>query len=297
MDNNKNKKREKKVKKEKKKANKKQESAPEPVHESAPEPHADAVHEPEPAPDAIPNAISALAAAAHAELFEKMSVKTDIQLFAIYKSIKQNFPFYIVLILCLLSFTKCTYNKSNSLLVLISMVFVSFCGYAVHLVSHYLGTTMSEMYKSYDNIFTRNKYINWLAIKAINFGEFHAKTHHDTEVNKSAKNISLEIINNIVTQGGALIILKFLLGLLDNRVILLWALFYATVHNINYNISPPRTHQEHHLNDKTNYGIDIWDIIVGSKYNWDNIETHNHAAINLIVITAGIYYVSNKFKL
>jgi len=229
--------------------------------------------------------------------FKKMSVETDIQLFAIYKSIKQNFPFYIVLILCLYTFTTCTYNKSNSILVLISMVVVSFCGYAVHLVSHYLGLTMSEMYKSYDNIFTRNKYINWLAIKAIDFGEFHAKTHHDTDVNKSVKNISLEIINNIVTQGGALIILKFLLGLLDNRVILLWALFYATVHNINYNIVHPKTHQEHHINDKTNYGIDIWDIIVGSKYNWDNIETHNHAAINLIVITAGIYYVSNKFKL
>ena len=237
-------------------------------------------------------------APAPAELnFKKMSVETDIQLFAIYKSIKQNFPFYIVLVLCLYTFTTCTYNKSNSILVLISMVVVSFCGYAVHLVSHYLGTTMSEMYKSYDNIFTRNKYINWLAIKAIDFGEFHAKTHHDTDVNKSVKNISLEIINNIVTQGGGLIILKILLGLLDNRVILLWALFYATVHNINYNILHPRTHQEHHINDKTNYGIDIWDIIVGSKYNWDNIETHNHAAINLIVITAGIYYVSNKFKL
>jgi hypothetical protein len=50
------------------------------------------------------------------------------------------------------------------------------------------------MYQSYDNIFTRNKYINWLAIKLINFGEFHAKTHHDTDINKSFKNI---ISNNI----------------------------------------------------------------------------------------------------
>ena len=52
-----------------------------------------------------------------------------------------------------------------------------------------------------------------------------------------------------------------------------------------------------HIDDKTNYGIDIWDIIVGSKYSWEEIETHNHTAINLIVITGIIIYLSNKFKL
>ena len=229
--------------------------------------------------------------------FEKMSVQTDIQLTSILKSVKQNYIFYIVLILCLYAFTKCQSNKSNFILTLISIVFVTFYGYVVHFISHHLGTRMSEMYKSYDNIFTRNKYINWLAVKFINFGEFHAKTHHDTEINKSAKNISLEFINNLITQGGALILVKFFLNTIDNRAILLWAFFYATVHNINYNIVSPLTHRQHHMNDKTNYGIDIWDIIVGSKYSWEEIETHNHTAINLIVITGIIIYLSNKFKL
>jgi hypothetical protein len=50
------------------------------------------------------------------------------------------------------------------------------------------------------------------------------------------------------------------------------------------------------MNDKTNYGIDIWDIIVGSKYDWKTIETHNHTAINLLVIAAVIVFCSNKFK-
>jgi len=232
-----------------------------------------------------------------APAFEKMSVKTDIQLTSILKSVKQNYIFYIVLILCLYAFTKCQYNKSNFLLTLVSIVFVTFYGYVVHFISHHLGTRMSEMYKSYDNIFTRNKYINWLAIKLINFGEFHAKTHHDSDINKSAQNISLEFFNNIITQGGALILVKYFLNMIDNRAILLWAFFYATVHNINYNIVSPLTHRQHHMNDKTNYGIDIWDIIVGSKYNWEEIETHNHTAINLMVVTGIIIYLSNKFKL
>jgi hypothetical protein len=107
----------------------------------------------------------------------------------------------------------------------------------------------------------------------------------------------LEIINNIMTQGGLLIMVKYFLQLLDNRVILLWAFFYATVHNINYNLLPPLTHRQHHLNDKTNYGIDIWDIIVGSKYDWQTIETHNHAAVNVLGIGAIIFFCSNKFNL
>ena len=216
---------------------------------------------------------------------------------AIYKSIKQNYIFYIVLICCLFAFTKCKYNRSSVILVFASIVFITFYGYATHFISHYLKTTMSDAYKTYDNIFTRNKYINFFLLKLINFGEFHATTHHDSDINKKLKNVMLEFINNAVSQGIILIIIKYLLGLVDNRVILLWAFFYATVHNMNYVITKPTTHKEHHIDDTTNYGIDIWDIIVGSKYDWDNIETHNHAAINLIVITAVIIFVSNTFKL
>lgn len=225
------------------------------------------------------------------------AVKTSVQVNAIYQSVKQNYLFYIALLICVYAFTKCTYNKSNLFLSIFSLFFITFYGYFVHLISHYLGTKVSELYKTYDNIFTRNKFLNWMALKAINFGEFHAKTHHDTEINKTRKNIALEFINNVVSQGGLLIMVKIFLDLIDNRVILLWAFFYATVHNINYNIVKPLTHQQHHLNDKTNYGIDIWDIIVGSKYDWDTIETHNHSAINLLVIGTVIVLVCNKLKI
>lgn len=228
---------------------------------------------------------------------KEFSVKTGVQVNAIYQSVKQNYIFYIALLICVYAFTKCTHNKSNLFLSIFSLFFITFYGYFIHLVSHYMGTKVSDLYKTYDNMFTRNKILNWIAVKAIDFGEFHAKTHHDTEINKSWKNITLEIINNIVSQGGIIIILKIFLSFIDNRVILLWALFYATVHNINYNIVKPLTHQQHHLNDRTNYGIDIWDIIIGSKYDWDEIETHNHTAINIIIIGAVIVLVCNKLKI
>lgn len=227
----------------------------------------------------------------------KRKVETDIQINAIFKSVKQNYIFYIAMILCVYAFTRCNHNKSNIYLAYFSIIFITCYGYFIHLISHYMNTKISDLYKTFDNIFTRNKYFNWLAIKVIDFGEFHAKTHHDTDINKSYKNIALEFINNIVSQGGLIIIMKYFLSLIDNRVILLWAFFYATVHNINYNIVSPLTHRQHHMNDKTNYGIDIWDIIIGSKYEWDTIETHNHTAINLFVITAAILYCSNKFKM
>jgi hypothetical protein len=226
-----------------------------------------------------------------------ISVDTNIQVKAIVRSVKQNYIFYLTMLLSLYAFTKCTHNKSNYLLALFSICFITLYGYVVHMVSHHMNTKISELYKTYDNIFTRNKYLNWLAVKIIDFGEFHAKTHHDSDINKTKQNIALEFINNIVTQGGLLIIMKYFLDLIDNRVILLWALFYATVHNMNYNIVSPLTHRQHHMNDKTNYGIDIWDIIIGSKYDWGTIETHNHTAINIILITAVIVFCSNKFKL
>jgi hypothetical protein len=226
-----------------------------------------------------------------------LKVDTDVQLGAAAKSIKQNYIFYIVLICCLYAFTKCDNNKSSFILTLISIAFITCYGYVMHYLSHTLNTTLSEIYETYDNVFTRNKYIDWFARKYIYFMEFHAITHHDTEINKQPINIVLEFLNNLATQGVLLIIIKYLLNWLDNRVVLLWAFFYATVHNINYIVVKPSTHVEHHIDDKTNYGIDIWDIIVGSKYDWNNIETHNHTAINLIIITAVIMYLSKRFKL
>ena len=231
------------------------------------------------------------------EIKKNVDVDTRTQLVAIYKSVKQNYIFYIVMFYCLYCFTKYTHQRSSLFLTFVSIIFITFYGYTMHFFSHYLQNRLSENYKKYNNILTRNKYINWIFENLIYFCEFHHKTHHDTDINKQYKNIALEFINNLASQGVLLIIVKYGLNLLDNRVILLWAFFYATVHNINYLYVKPSTHMEHHMNDRTNYGIDIWDIIMGSKHEWSNIETHNHTSINLLAITAIIIYLSNRFKL
>jgi hypothetical protein len=227
----------------------------------------------------------------------KFGITWEIQREAICKSVKQNYIFYIALIACLYAFSKSDNSKYSFIIALVTIIFITFYGYLMHFISHSMNTTFSRIYSQYDNFFTRNKYANWFASNFIYFMEFHATTHHDTSVNKQFKNVVLEIMNNLATQGVILIIVKYFLNLLDNRVILLWAFFYATVHNMNYIIVKPSTHREHHLDDKTNYGIDIWDILIGSKYDWNNIETHNHTAINLIVITAVIMYIWKRFRL
>jgi sterol desaturase/sphingolipid hydroxylase (fatty acid hydroxylase superfamily) len=85
---------------------------------------------------------------------------------------------------------------------------------------------------------------------------------------------------------GVVLIIK----LIDIRVLLLWAFMYATVHNINYVFIKPTTHKDHHVNNHTNYGLDVVDILLNTKYDYNDIEVHNHVAINLILITYVICY-------
>ena len=74
------------------------------------------------------------------------------------------------------------------------------------------------------------------------------------------------------------------------RIVIIWAFLYATVHNINFSFTKPTTHRDHHLNCHTNYGLDVYDILFGTKYDWNDLENYNHAAINMIIITAITYY-------
>ena len=224
------------------------------------------------------------------------AVPTEIQVNAIINSVKKNYLFYIMLIVCICIINKLSYKSPNIVLSLITIVPISLFGYAVHYVSHKMKDKFSKEYLSYDNIFTRNRVCNIIFTYIIRVAEFHHAVHHDTSINKKFTNILLEIRNNILLQGVIIIIFKKLLNLMDDKIILLWALFYSTVHNINFNITHPITHAEHHVNNKTNYGIDIWDILIGSKYDWTHIENHNDTIINLIVITFVIIRISNYFK-
>ena len=229
---------------------------------------------------------------------------------------KINFIFWIAVISCVLTISYYTTGHSwNSYLSgIFSYIFIAFWGYFVHYISHSMNLT-----KSYQNstfpLFTflhKIPIVNTIIETILTYSiDFHANIHHDTSINKQPSHIIVEAIQNFLTEGCLLVMAnnyfmpifmfrKASLRLtVNNTVIMLWALFYATVHNINYNITHPLEHKNHHLDDKTNYGIDIIDIILDTKYNTTNTPSHtnkdesppitmednNHTAINIFLIT------------
>jgi hypothetical protein len=85
------------------------------------------------------------------------------------------------------------------------------------------------------------------------------------------------------------LIIYYLFGtiFLDKWVILFSALFYSTIHNINYGyFKVNNVHSLHHKYPMTNFGPDICDIMFGTKHP-DNteVENTNHYIPNIIIIT------------
>jgi hypothetical protein len=199
--------------------------------------------------------------------------------------LKKNYIFYIAVLFCLYKFKQSKNNKSCYIQLIISFIQISLMGYFVHYISHHLNFT--QYLNETDNILTRNQYSNFVLNKTAEFFDFHHKLHHDTLINKQIKYIIYEFLNNIFQQG---LLIVILIKFIDIRVIILWAFMYASVHNINYLYFSPTTHAGHHKDYWTNYGIDLYDILLNSKFDWDDIESHNHAAINLIIITYIILY-------
>ena len=195
--------------------------------------------------------------------------------------------------------------EDKDYLKLISALFTLFLvmnvGYLIHVISH--NTNYIELYnhllKSDIFIFKILKYFP-NCIHRINryfilfTGDFHDKIHHDSRVNKKWYNIILEASQNIIMEGGLIIILSNILNFeikiknksfkINKVICIFWALLYVSIHLINYNILDPNHHQDHHKNNKTNYGFDLLDIIFDTKYNIKDVENINHGAINIIVI-------------
>jgi len=230
-----------------------------------------------------------------------------------YNSVKTNYLFWFSIVLSIISISYFTTGSSVSSYVsgIYTYIFIAFWGYVMHYISHSYHFT--EMYKHSTNSILKkihgipllNRIIETILEITI---DFHAITHHDTSINRRPTNVIIEFVQNFLTQGGFLILLNNYLSptltfatsnskfpfkiMLNNNILLLWAFFYATVHNINYRFIEPIEHENHHIDPKTNYGIDIVDIILNSKYNTKHnspspitIEDHNHAAINVIIVT------------
>ena len=211
--------------------------------------------------------------------------KEDKHLNILFLSIKKNYLYFLTLFFCLYKFKQNKKYNSSYIKLVFSFIIISMIGYFSHYISHHFNFT--DFYKKNDNILTRNSYINNISTGICRFLDFHDSRHHDTSINKQIQNIIYEFLNNVIIQGIGLVIF---IKIMDIRVIILWAFMYATIHNINYLFIKPTTHSDHHLNSHTNYGIDFVDIIFNSKYDWNDIETHNHGAINLLLITYIICY-------
>ena len=208
--------------------------------------------------------------------------KTDYQN-ALICSLKTNYIFYISCIICIYIISY--YDNSQFLCNILSFISVSLIGYFTHLIAHHISFT--KIYNNLDNYITQNRYLNAIFKRICTYADFHDIIHHDTDINKTPENLLYEFILNFFTQGGNLILLVLIARHINIYILFLWGLMYATIHIINYSFVRPLTHKYHHLDKYTNYGIDIWDIMFGTKYNnhIDDIENINHYSFNIFIIT------------
>lgn len=231
---------------------------------------------------------------------KNISPTIDKQVDCLKNNFKINYIYYITTIFCLYALYHYKVTNNSMICIIITYILVSMIGYSIHYFTHYI--QISEIYKKNKTITRSFPIVDNFIKKLFDIIDFHHIIHHNSnyennvKVNKKWKNIIIEFLQNIFFQGIIIIIISKFLNYLDRTIILLWTLLYATVHNINYNIITPLTHIEHHINYKTNYGIDIYDIIFGTKYNWDNLENYNHISINTIIITFVIIYFYKYLK-
>lgn len=215
------------------------------------------------------------------------------------RSLKLNYMFFTSLVSCLYLLTKCNSKCKSYINTIVTFIIVTVFGWWIHYFVH--KNDFEKMYIENDDfMFIKNNWLlNKIANSMIYWANFHDKIHHDTDINKQPFNWVFEFSQNFIMEGGLLLFFSkyFNISLhigrtfkLNNSVLLLWALLYSTVHNINYIILGCDQHEKHHINPHTNYGIDTLDILFGTKYEKNNIENLNHASINLIVITSIILF-------
>jgi len=235
--------------------------------------------------------------------YKEIAIQTDEEVLPMHKppatppknllkSITVNWFFYLSLIACCYYVSIHTHYSFKQ--AILSIIFISMIGYFTHMSGHYISTL--KMYEANDNYITNNTVLDCIARNLCHFMDFHDTTHHDSDINKQPLNVLYEFINNFILQGGLIAFFAWTASNYCLPTIILWALMYATVHNINYILMPPKTHQNHHENKHSSYGLDIWDILFNTKADPDEVEVYNHMSINMILITLGIVYYYKHYS-
>lgn len=172
----------------------------------------------------------------------------------IYRSLKLNYKSWIALLISsiFLSWPNINYG-------LLEYVINTFILYYGHVVSH------------------------WKLFYPFNYGHIY---HHEN-VNFISSTIQILIEVFAVMTIYILIIVIFGKKSLNPYAILMFSIFYTTIHNINYSIlHVNKIHEKHHEDIKYNYGPDIVDIIMDTKYDPENdLENTDHYIPNIVIST------------
>lgn len=124
-------------------------------------------------------------------------------------------------------------------------------------------------------------------------GQVHL-LHHDPKYHDSPLVYLTEALIDFFLFGGFILIFGGLLieniigfRVLNYYIVLMWSIFYLSYHLINYHITKPDAHKQHHIdNGVNNYGPEWMDIFFDTKTDGSTFENLNSGIINMIVATA-----------
>jgi hypothetical protein len=138
--------------------------------------------------------------------------------------------------------------------------------------------------------------------------------HHTPMLRYNASSDIIESLVNLIIIGGIILIpINILINrtlnikLLNNSVLIYWAIIYTTYHLFNFHYYPNISHQAHHKTDTnsnnkknainaTNYGPEYLDIVNNTKPDGQPIQNISTIVINMIVATIIIYKLRRYIK-
>jgi len=220
-------------------------------------------------------------------------IDKSIKVKAFKESFTKNYISHISILISIFILYKGVKNDRTMINIFLSFILVSIHGYIAHYMGHKINFV--NWLNNSNNILKEYTITNTIFSSIAKILDFHNNIHHDTDINKKPINIINEFLNNFITQGFFPFLLILILKSIDLKVCFVWGLSYATVHNINYLYLMPKTHSDHHKDSNKNFGMDIWDIIFGTKYDWDDVEDVNHYAINFVLCSIIVVLIHKYF--
>ena len=205
-----------------------------------------------------------------------------------------NLPFLVVYSLAAavlsLTFGRFASPIANLLSGLVTAGLAPYVGFLIHMLAHKIDymRTIYDRFESDTNPVLRTA-LYWLSW----YLDFHDDVHHCPEQSRRWYNVLFEAVQNFQFQALLLLCVNTAIGRpLNNHVVVMWGLFYVTIHLVNFSVYKHKTHELHHTNRFTNYEPYIFDILHNTTFDDDAVmESWNTTAINVVVVSALIVLV------